>query len=396
MRRVALITHDLGAGGGCGAITAFLHKILTASRRYAPEIFSLATSAVDPWSVRIVSPRTWWRGVQVAPDVWRGMPFHHVGAVATELEFQRYRPRRVLDTMLERFDLLQFVTGIAAWGCVAQNLHHNAVALYVASMVHFERSTRLSQIGGIRRGWLRCMTPITACFERRALAAAECVFAISRYTYDRLSPFVEPGRLVMGPVGVDTEVFKPASSPPSGYLLSVGRFSDHRKNVRLLVTAYADLCLRQPSIPPLVLAGERPSQSDLQHLTKLNLEGRVRILGYVRQEVLPDLYRDAGLFVLSSDEEGLGIGIMEAMATGLPVVSTRCGGPQTVIEEGETGLMVPVGDARAMSDALERVIMNPTLAHRMGRAGRARAEQQFSLTTSARVVFDRYDALLGG
>lgn len=343
-----------------------------------------------------MSPGTWLRGVQVVSDIWRGLPFQHVGAVATELEFQRYRPRVALDTLLARFDLLQFVLGIAAWGCTAQNLHAKPVALHVASLVRADRASRLSESRAARRFWLRGMTTITAKLEQRALAAAACVFAASRYSYESLSPFVDPRRLLIGTVGVDTEVFRPASSPRSGYLLSVSRFSDHRKNVRLLLNAYADLCRRQPATPPLVLAGERPSKEDLRFLADLDLEGHVRLLGYVPQEALPDLYRDAGLFMLSSDEEGLGIGIVEAMATGLPVVSTRCGGPETAIEEGQTGFMVPVGDARALSDALERVIMDPGLARKMGEAGRARAEQRFSLAASGRVFLDRYDALFGG
>jgi glycosyltransferase involved in cell wall biosynthesis len=175
----------------------------------------------------------------------------------------------------------------------------------------------------------------------------------------------------------------------------VGRFADPRKNVRRLLTAYADLCRRVPRSPPLVLAGQGPSAEDLRYLGDLGLEGRVRLLGYVAPEVLPDLYRDAGLFVLSSDEEGLGIGIIEAMAAGLPVVSTRCGGPETTILEGETGLLVPVGDGRVFADAMERLVTEPELARRMGEAGRARAEEHFSLEAAGRVFLDRYDALLG-
>jgi glycosyltransferase involved in cell wall biosynthesis len=393
--RVALVTHDLPAGGGCATVTAFLYRVLTASGRYTCDVFSLATSASDPWSVRVLAPRTWRHGPQVMDDRWHGIPFRHVGAVATELEFQRYRPRPRLDALLADFDLVQCVVGIAAWGRVAAHLREIPLALHVASRVDADRASRLQATRGARGLWLRSMTRLTARIEREVLAGAACVFAASRYTYDSLLPLMDRSRLLVGTVGVDTDLLQPAEGRRSGYLLSVGAFDDPRKNVRLLLAAYAHLCQRTAEPPQLVLAGRPPSSADLRYLQILGLEDCVRVLGYVSPETLRQVYRDAGLFVLSSDEEGLGIGLLEAMASGLPVVSTRCGGPETAIEEGETGLMVPVGDAAALGDALHRLVLDPELGYRMGKAGRARAEERFSIEVTGRVFLDRYAALLG-
>jgi glycosyltransferase involved in cell wall biosynthesis len=115
----------------------------------------------------------------------------------------------------------------------------------------------------------------------------------------------------------------------------------------------------------------------------------------IDMSTLAQLYRNASLFVLSSDEEGLGLVILEAMASGLPVVSTRCGGPETAVIEGETGYLTPVRDACALTDAMHMLLDDPALRHRMGQAGRAIAEARFSIAVAGKAYLTCYDTLLG-
>jgi glycosyltransferase involved in cell wall biosynthesis len=114
----------------------------------------------------------------------------------------------------------------------------------------------------------------------------------------------------------------------------------------------------------------------------------------VSQDELATLYRNATLYVVSSDEEGLGLTILEAMASGRPVVSTACGGPSTTVVEGETGLLVPVGDAAALAEAMRSVLDAPARADRMGRKARERAEEQFSVRATGERFLEVYDHLL--
>ena len=109
-----------------------------------------------------------------------------------------------------------------------------------------------------------------------------------------------------------------------------------------------------------------------------------------------NLYRHASLFVLSSDEEGLGIVILEAMASGLAVVSTACGGPETAVVQGETGLLTPVGNVDALAAAIQELVDNPELRRSMGRAGRRRAETTFSMEQTSKVFLEQYERLLSG
>ena len=106
------------------------------------------------------------------------------------------------------------------------------------------------------------------------------------------------------------------------------------------------------------------------------------------------LFRSAALYVVSSNEEGLGLTILEAMASGRPVVSTACGGPSTTVLDGETGRLVPVGDAEALADAMRDLLGTPERADAMGQRGRERVEQHFSKTAAGQRFLETYDQLL--
>src|SRR5204863_8419055 len=84
------------------------------------------------------------------------------------------------------------------------------------------------------------------------------------------------------------------------------------------------------------------------------------------------------IFVMSSITEGLGTSLLDAMAAGKPVVATTAGGIPEVVVDGETGFLVPPRDHEAMADAIVRLLKDGGLRNRMGQAGRARAETQFS------------------
>jgi glycosyltransferase involved in cell wall biosynthesis len=94
---------------------------------------------------------------------------------------------------------------------------------------------------------------------------------------------------------------------------------------------------------------------------------------------IPDVLRASDVLIVASDQEPFGRTVVEAMATGLPVVATRCGGPEEIIVDRETGFLVPLHDPRAMADAAGAVVGNPALARTMGQAGRRRAQACFSL-----------------
>ena len=388
--RVALLTHDLS--GGLGTMTGFLHRVLLDSSRFQPEVILLATSNRDSASVLLHSPRTWTRGIQLRTQEWRGLSYTHVGAWGSEIELQRYMPRQQLTDLLDGFDLLQFVVGSPPWGCVASKVNRPKV-LWTATTTAPDRASRALRDSVPRRLWASLTMPQTRRFERRAVREANSVLALSPYTLDAVRSLTRLRPISLAACGVDTNLFQPLKNSPRDYILCVARLSDARKNLTLLLHAYASL-QDKLKLPDLCLVGELPSKDAQKLLRELGIEDKVRMLGVKGPQELAVLYQNAQFFVLSSDEEGLAIVLLEAMSSGLPVVCTACGGPETVVKNNETGFLTPVGDVEAFTHAMERLISDESLRDEMGHAARREAEEKYALDVTGQVFLDQYDQLL--
>ena len=110
-KRIGIVVPGLEQGGGVPAVAEFLCQAIDRSDRYAAEVISVATSSQDPQSVRLLSPASWVQGVCAAEGSWRGRSYRHYGAPLAEVEFMRYRPRRLLTEQLNRYSLVQIVAG---------------------------------------------------------------------------------------------------------------------------------------------------------------------------------------------------------------------------------------------------------------------------------------------
>lgn len=148
-------------------------------------------------------------------------------------------------------------------------------------------------------------------------------------------------------------------------IVNVGKFSG-QKNQTLLIRAFAKIADCFPEYI-LTIYGEGDKRKELEELiSELNLEKRVELPGNVSG--LTEKIKDAALFVLSSDYEGMPNALMEAMAMGIPCISTDCpcGGPDFLISSGENGLLVPVGDMDGLADAMTKMLEDRELADCMG------------------------------
>lgn len=371
-------------------MAVFLRRVLAESARYEPHIISLATWSRDTASVLLSSPSSWFRGIRVERGASNGLPFLHVGTFGAELEFQRYRPRRLLTSLFSEFDLVQFVVGTSSWAATMPG-----ALLWTATTVWPDRARRVQSTSGLRRLFVTSMTRAAQSYERQALRNARHVFALSEYTRRSVAPWTPADRLEVAPCGVDTAFFHYAESRPPGqpqYILSVARFSDPRKNLRLLVEAYDKFWTS--TAPELWLAGGVDVRS-AEWISKLRSAASIRLLGARDAQELAELYRNALFFVLSSDEEGLGIVVLEAMASGLPIVTTRCGGPESIVEQGETGLFVPLGGRDELAAAMDTLTTSAGLRTRMARQARVRAVERFSIAAAGSIFLSRYDAITG-
>jgi len=395
MIRVAIVVPGFKLGGGVLSMGLFLHQTMQNSGKFKPEFVSLATSANDEYSVRALNPISWIKGVRTVKGIWRSFPYTHVGAYGAEFEVQRYQPRKILTQLLESYDLIQVVSGGPAIGFAVSHVN-KPKCIFVATRVNEERKARLAKTIGIRKLWLSYMTEVASKLETKALMVMDHVFAESEYTRQLLASHVNETKLSLGFPGIDTNLFHPIKHyNAESYILSVGRFADPRKNIRLLLEAYRKVRANNESAPRLVLAGlEGPLPKDWQLAIDWGVADFIDVRTNVSTYELAELYRNASLFLLSSDEEGLGIVILEAMASGLPVISTHCGGPATAIIEGETGVLTPIGDADAMAQEITTLLNATDTRHRMSNAGRKRAVSTFSLTAAGAAYLAVYKELL--
>jgi glycosyltransferase involved in cell wall biosynthesis len=185
--------------------------------------------------------------------------------------------------------------------------------------------------------------------------------------------------------GIDLDRFAFRGPQPAGPAVVVARLTAE-KDVQNLLRAVPQVARVLPQFR-VEIAGDGPCRAALERLgAELGVAERVRFLGEVRD--VPALLARARLFVLPSQTEGISLTILEAMASGLPVVATRVGGSPEVVEGG-TGVLVPPRDPEALAHAIVRVAGNPDEALLMGRAARRRVEAHFDV----RKMVEQYAAL---
>ena len=151
------------------------------------------------------------------------------------------------------------------------------------------------------------------------------------------------------------------------------------------VRSDAPLCL-------LLVGGGELQDAVRAQVAGLGLQERVRFLG-VRADVA-DILRASDVFVLSSRVEGNLMSVMEAMAAGLPVVSTAVGGVPELVREGVTGLLVPSEDAGALAQAMQALVDDPVRRQAMGAAARQHAVAHFDIRHTVRGYEQLYETLL--
>jgi glycosyltransferase involved in cell wall biosynthesis len=174
------------------------------------------------------------------------------------------------------------------------------------------------------------------------------------------------------PNGVDVETFCPPDrARPSSplRLLTVGRLARQKGVIHLLqalAASRAPMCLR--------VVGDGPERARLQRAAEdLGVAGRVEFTGWVQRPGLPEHYRWADAFVLPSLDEGMPNAVLEALASGLPVIGTDVSGTRDLIDEGVNGYLVPAADTNTIASILDHLGGRPALVRALGERARASA-----------------------
>lgn len=235
--------------------------------------------------------------------------------------------------------------------------------------------------------------------ERRMLrtkvAAAEFVVTVSEFNKRVIAD--ECGEAARDKVhvlhcGVDLRRFAPSAAnarPRDPFRLACVASFEEVKGHRFLVEAIR--LLRQRGLAVRCdLVGEGPMRGEVEaRIARHGLGDRIHVHGGLPGHEVAGLLRSVSAAVLASHptengkREGIPVALMEAMASGLPVVATAISGIPELVEAEVSGLLVPSGDPGALADAIERLVRDPELCDRLGRAAREKVEREFNLRTSA-------------
>ena len=213
--------------------------------------------------------------------------------------------------------------------------------------------------------------------ERDILAGPGTLMTISRHMrsqFASLGKSEDQVRWLPIPVDLDRFATSDAVAAQPGTIGLAGRLDDPRKNLPLLLEAIRRVVCARPRVR-LVLAGEYGAVND--QCVAMGLDSHVEFKGLLSEAALTDFYRDLDLFVIPSRSEGHAIVGMEAMASGVPVISTRCGGPEDYVQDGINGFLT-AHDASEIADCIIRLMDDRELRNRLGANARHTAQQSYS------------------
>lgn len=313
-----------------------------------------------------------------APSV-EGFPAIFVGCWLPELEVAYTLPSRRWNKIIHSFERHVAVggTSMIAHPLAASGLPY---LLWCASDVAGDRRERQSHMGWMRRLLDKCLiSPWLWRIEGDILRNAKGqVRGVSQAAVSNLRRRgCSTDHLAILPIPVDLDQLAPPTAPPRpGIIGFAGRFNDPRKNIGFLVTLMG-LAKAQGLAFELHLAGAAPSPALVADVRAAGLEDCIRFSGELPRAQLMAFYRQLDIFVIPSRQEGLCVSGIEAMACGVPVVSTPCGGPADYVLEGETGLVASTPTEMLL--ACQRLYQDRELRHKMSIAAESFVRRRYSI-----------------
>lgn len=248
---------------------------------------------------------------------------------------------------------------------------------WIATPWFEDRDHRVKQFPWYRRVFDSVFVrPFCRYFERQILNT-DSMIALSDYTKDSFNNLSSHSvkRVLHMPVNIDLFVPKKANKTDIkiGF---VGRFLDPRKNIFLLLSAFAESAKKDPRLT-LELIGDKMSDDIKKFIDQEGLHGRVKVIEHLPNDELFEHVQDLSVFIIPSFQEGLCIAAIEAMSCGVPVISTRCGGPESYIEHGVNGLFVD-STVSSMQAAISQIIEDETALNEYSKSARKTVVEQFS------------------
>ncbi len=194
--------------------------------------------------------------------------------------------------------------------------------------------------------------------------------------------------------GVDTEVFRPVEGRDRkvSQIMAIASADTPTKGLQILLPAVAQLITAGKQLEVVLVGKPKPEGETVQLIRALGLQEHIHWYRDLEQEQIAELYAESTIAVVPSLYEGFGLPAVEAMACGIPLISSDGGALGEVA--GDAALVVPAGDVAALAAAIQELLENPERREELGRLGRARAEREFSWQVCAQRLVAHYRSVI--
>jgi glycosyltransferase involved in cell wall biosynthesis len=315
---------------------------------------------------------------------------HAIGAWLPEFEVTHYLATECWRRLIDSAQAYIVVSGNAL-GALPFYQTNRPFLAWLASGWNADREHRVRKFSAARTFLDRAVVRPAAQRLERVLLARGAILALSQYTRNTLDAIA--GRPVVRevlPMPIDTDFFSPQlESRVRGRIGFSGRFEDPRKNIELLFDALSIVRKRGHQVSALLIGGE-PSAAIVAQIGSRGIDRDIEFRSYGPREAVRTYLRTLDLFVVPSHQEGLCIAALEAMACGIPVVSTRCGGPEEFVVDEETGRLVGF-DALEMADAIVSILRDRARREQLGDGARDMVLQRYSAARAESVFWGEFN-----
>ncbi|NQW00565.1 MAG: glycosyltransferase family 4 protein [Rhodospirillales bacterium] len=327
---------------------------------------------------------------------------HHcvaIGCKIPELEHRYTAPSPLWADLIHAHDRHIAVGGtvLMARPLVAAGVRH---LVWCAADVEGDRRARRRSMGLLRSGFDRYfVSHQLKRQEKRVLSDdANRIMGVSPFSLASLAAVQarDSSTIAVLPIPTDMDFYSPASGSAGKLEMPVigfaGRLDDPRKNPELLFQSVA--ALRAQGSPVALHVTGEPSPRLRALADKYAITDHVRFLGRLDAQALRDFYRSLALFVIASDQEGLAIVGIEALACGVPVISTRCGGPEAYLTDGENGYLCAF-DAAMIAERAQTLLASADLYGEFSKNARASVLETYSRAAFEANLAEQWTGLWG-
>lgn len=381
--KLLVLTQDLAYGGGVAALNDFLKDFLI--RRKVDTTFSYLAKdkALSLSKLKRLHLTSDHELITANPSTMKLWSFPYLEP------FSYFLPKQFLKKTLPQYDHLFAVVGYASQA-YPLFLTKKPYCLWLATTFTSQTSTQQTGFNSQKEALLfkinNFLSPITKSQEKKVLRHAQHILAISNATKNEAVKLgVNPSKISIISPAVNTHELVYDSRKRKNYIFYAGRLDDPRKNIPLLIKSFHLFHKKHPNFQLLLAGG---GSGELEKLVdQLNIASSVKFLGKISREDLISHYQNARVFVSTASQEGFGISVAEAMSCGTPVISTKSGGVEDIIDN-DTGILVNASE-RNISTALHTLVTDQKLWNKLSKNGSQKIEQNFSVGVVTK-SFDRF------